>query len=103
VTTTAQMADPAFRKAYSAQRFAKLKRFVRDYLLSHPCVDCGETDPVVLQFDHLGDKVMNVSMMRARRYKEASIAAEIAKCEVRCANCHLRMGERRRQLHDAGS
>ena len=62
-----------------------------DYLLAHPCVDCGETDPVVLDFDHRDPttKIQEVAWF-IRRQDLKRLAAEIAKCEVRCANDHRR-------------
>lgn len=63
-------------------------RLIVKYLNSHPCVDCGETDWLVLQFDHVrGKKSFNISY-RIGSYKWETIKAEIAKCDVRCANCH---------------
>jgi hypothetical protein len=62
---------------------------VYHYLLEHPCVDCGETDPIVLEFDHNGDKFMTVSAMKVN-YSQGKLLAEIAKCEVRCVKCHRR-------------
>jgi hypothetical protein len=54
------------------------------------CVDCGETDPIVLEFDHEpGNKVDIISRMVQQRAWNATLA-EIAKCSVRCANCHRR-------------
>ena len=69
---------------------ANMKRIV-EYLDLHPCVDCGESDVLVLHFDHRhrADKVMDVSNL-IRYGGWPRIAAEIAKCDVRCANCHQR-------------
>ena len=59
-----------------------------EYLRAHPCVDCGESNPLVLEFDHLRDKIDNVSSLVRRLSNWAAIEAEIEKCEVVCANCH---------------
>lgn len=65
------------------------RNFVMDYLKTHPCVDCGETDIVVLEFDHVrGKKVGNISAMVNGPFSLQSLKKEVSKCEVRCANCH---------------
>lgn len=72
------------------------QKFVMDYLLTHPCVDCQEPDPVVLEFDHVrGKKKYNIATMIRLAMSIAAIEREIAKCEVRCANCHRRATARR--------
>lgn len=70
-------------------------RFLIEYFKSHPCLDCGETDPVVLEFDHLRDKQFNIGQdLYTRRWLD--VLAEIEKCEVVCANCHRRRTALRR-------
>ena len=66
-----------------------------EYLRTHPCVDCGETDIIVLEFDHLRDKVANVGTLMARKHHWSQVLEEIAKCEIVCANCHRRRTARR--------
>ena len=61
--------------------------FVVDVLRRSGCVDCGERDPLVLDFDHLGEKHANVSQL-VRGHGLSTIRAEIERCVVRCANCH---------------
>jgi hypothetical protein len=71
-------------RAYHRQRIV-------DYLKEHPCVDCGERDIVVLQFDHVrGKKQKDIAVMMNHGYSWENILAEIGKCEVRCANDHAR-------------
>ena len=79
---------PEWQRSY---RFKRLMA-VLAYLREHPCVDCSEADPVVLDFDHVrGVKKMNVKRMLAGTYSLKRVFDEIAKCEVRCANCHRRV------------
>ncbi len=61
-----------------------------EYLKTHPCVDCGESNHVVLQFDHVrGQKKNAISYMVSNGFSWSVIFEEIKKCAVRCANCHM--------------
>jgi hypothetical protein len=66
------------------------RQFIWDYLKEHPCVDCGEKDPIVLEFDHFKDKEYTISNMVHKSISIKKIQSEIDKCEIRCANCHRR-------------
>jgi hypothetical protein len=61
-----------------------------EYLRCHPCVDCGNSDIRVLHFDHIdpSTKTAGVMYLVKTRYGASRVMDEIAKCEVRCANCH---------------
>ena len=73
--------------ASSRRYIIKQKSSVDAYLRDHPCVDCGESDLRVLEFDHVrGDKFKSIAQMYS--YCLQRIMTEIAKCDVRCANCH---------------
>ena len=72
------------------KRVHTLQDKIYEYLKTHPCIDCGEKDIIVLEFDHLSDKVHSISDMIRRVSSIESVFEEIKKCEVRCANCHRR-------------
>lgn len=76
---------------------ARSRVLLREYLATHPCVDCDETDIGVLEFDHLRDKSADVSELVSRGASWMRIMSEIEKCQVRCANCHRRITRQRRE------
>lgn len=73
---------------------SKRKQELRDYIWSVKCkafcMDCDESDPVVLEFDHLRDKEFNVGKAVDLGYSRERVAREIEKCDIVCANCHRR-------------
>lgn len=87
--------NKAYHVARAVRNNANSKRrafeFMHEYLLEHSCVDCGEADPIVLEFDHVrGEKDRAIGTMVGLGLSVTVIRAEIEKCDVRCANCHRR-------------
>lgn len=62
--------------------------FLVHYLKKHPCVDCGEGNIIVLEFDHIEKKSNDISRMLKNRLSLKTIQFEVEKCQVRCANCY---------------
>lgn len=88
----------ANREKHAAVIMAQKRRTIRasrdlllEYLRTHGCADCGETDPVILELDHVrGVKTACVTKMISSGYRWESVMKEIEKCEVVCVNCHRR-------------
>jgi len=75
------------------ERKDKLIQFICEYLLEHPCIDCGEHDIRVLEFDHIDPTTKSFEIARFIRGSNQNkdlLLEEISKCVVRCANCHRR-------------
>ncbi len=74
-----------------------LRQYVLDYLSNHPCLMCGESDPVVLEFHHArGEKETDVSVLIGRGSSLEKLQVEIEKCDVLCANCHRKLTAKER-------
>ena len=72
-----------------------------EYLLKHPCVDCGEKDILVLEFHHLDRSKKRGTVGSLLQLSLDTVKKEIDKCCALCANCHRRrtavqLGWRRR-------
>lgn len=79
-------------KAWARRQKKLLHEYVFQYLLDHPCIDCGESDPLVLEFDHIDpvNKKADICKLVTTNSRLSKVKKEIKKCEVRCANCHKR-------------
>lgn len=89
-------------KVYRLKKARRIKnaKWIVEYLKDHPCIDCGEDNPIVLDFDHVrGTKRSDVAQLASQGYGLTKVKREIAKCEVRCANCHrIKTAESRKSL-----
>ena len=83
-------AHPKWKRNRDGERRAIAKRFVGEYLATHPCVDCGENHPATLDFDHRNPKRKRycIGAGWASGILPKSLIKEMRKCDVRCSNCH---------------
>jgi hypothetical protein len=80
-------------RVYAADKDSKFRRKARGYIeqlkRDTPCADCGSVfPPCCMHFDHVperGPKLFNVANCDRAL---ADVKAEIAKCDIVCANCH---------------
>jgi hypothetical protein len=72
-------------------------------LAAATCLDCRLADSLVLQFDHRPDeiKVKDIGWFISSGSALRHVIAEMAKCDVRCANCHRRRTATERGLFRA--
>lgn len=90
---THRTAHRAVTRARKSEQRARMIGLVAEYLSCNACVDCGERDLRVLDFDHRDStlKTAEVMWLVQNGYSERRIRAEIAHCDVRCRNCHARI------------
>jgi transposase-like protein len=81
------------RQATAAERKYRLYEYLQRIKAQARCKYCGENHPAVLQFHHRDpkEKEFDVSQFVYRQKGgPARLEAEIAKCDILCANCHLK-------------
>ncbi len=72
-----------------ARRVARAQDYLWSVLIDASCADCGETNPLVFEFDHVrGETFLDVARMVVSNYGVEAIRLEVEKCDVVCANCH---------------
>ena len=70
-------------------------RYLLEFFAANPCKDCGESDPVVLEFDHRDPATKSFDVGNGlASHVWATVLAEIEKCDVVCANCHRKRHRR---------
>lgn len=70
------------------ERHARTRAKLAEYKASRGCADCGEEDSRVLQFHHRGDKRFQISHYVGLAWD--TLMREVAKCDILCANCHIK-------------
>ena len=81
------------RQAAAAERKYRLYEYLQQIKTKARCKYCGENHPAVLQFHHRNpeEKEFDVSsFVYHQKGGLAKLEAEIAKCDILCANCHLK-------------
>ena len=72
------------------ERILERRKYIYNYLKSHPCVECGENDPRCLDFDHINPENKDLEISRAiwNNWSMKRLINEIEKCQILCSNCH---------------
>lgn len=76
------------QKKSHAVRNLSARKLVFEYLKKNPCIDCGETNVLALEFDHVHSKKFDIGTAVSSNTAIKLLQKEIKKCVVRCSSCH---------------
>ena len=81
--------NPGWRRDYAAGRYAEARAFIDGIKLASGCVDCGYAEHAcALDFDHRDPELKSFRISERMQGNRELLRVEIAKCDVRCKNCH---------------
>lgn len=70
-------------------RRAAMSKWIREYKEGKPCFMCGGIFPYyVMDFNHIKLSTKKFNLGHGAKQSLNAVKAEIAKCELLCANCH---------------
>ena len=80
------------KRGWQRRRREGIRRWWLELKATKRCERCGESALECLHFHHRdpAEKDLDLSLAIARGWAKERILAEIAKCEVLCANCHMK-------------
>jgi len=104
-TAGPQVRDPSCQRAYalgsSIERVTAVAGWVRSLKIGKDCVDCGlkctESNYPVFDWDHRPGVTKVFRISKGARHSRAAVLAEVAKCDLRCRNCHAIITHLRRK------
>ena len=79
-----------WNRVYRRKRYAERKQWMTDLVAARGCDVCGESRPWVLDWHHRDPSSMEFRIAGSRVCQRSleSLEAEMAKCDLLCANCH---------------
>lgn len=85
-----QNGDNVRKLRNKAAIISKRQSYIWKILVESKCKVCGESDPLVLEFDHRDPATKAYNVAEMLNLSESKIQSEIDKCDILCANCHRR-------------
>lgn len=82
--------DREYMREWTRKRRQETRQKIVEIKAASGCMRCGMKHPACLQFHHRNpeEKVFGINRFITKIRSFEKILAEIAKCDILCANCH---------------
>lgn len=80
---------PEIHRAQQNRRSQRVKEWF--YEMKTPCIICGESEPVCIDFHHIDPNEKEFTIGKYRSRSKEWLTQEISKCVCLCSNCHRKV------------